>query len=71
MEAKLLETQCYHFLDQEQLHFGNHATHEDEACTVALVITCKSKRYQSKGLIHLGEGLSIYYHNLTMGKGGF
>ena len=33
MQAKLLETRCYHFLDQEQLYFGNRATHEDEACT--------------------------------------
>ena len=44
MQAKLLETWCYHFLDQEQL--GNHATHEDKACTVALVITCRSQGYQ-------------------------
>ena len=46
MEAKLLKTQCYHFLDQERLHFRNCATHEDKACTVTLVITCKPKGYK-------------------------
>ena len=28
-----------------QLYLKNHATHKDEACTVALVITCTSQGY--------------------------